>query len=172
MTPTEPDTSTYYDGIAEGYDTLHGEEQQKKLDLIKNHMTITPHTRILDIGCGSGISSSFDCFCTGIDPSAKLIAIAKKRDTDARHKFYVGKAEDLNQLHFKDQTFDYAIALTSLHHFAEPDTLAYIKRLAKQFVFTVLKKIPQKEKIINTVTTHFTITKRIEEEKDIILFCR
>lgn len=172
----KPDASAYYDGIAEGYDTLHGEEQRKKQELIKQHITITPETRILDIGCGSGISTSFDCICIGIDPSIKLIHIAQKRDRDKRHTYYVGRAEDLTQLReqlgFNDHAFDYAIAVTSLHHFADPETLVSIKQSARQFVFSVLKKIPQKEKIINTVKMHFTITKHIEEEKDIILFCR
>ena len=47
----------YYSSIAKGYDELHKEEQLKKLQIIAKH--IKPKGLLLDIGAGTGISTSF-----------------------------------------------------------------------------------------------------------------
>ncbi len=172
--------SKYYDSIAEGYDELYGEEQKKKMDIVKANIEIKPDTKILDIGCGSGISSDFDCICVGIDPSKKLIEkaieynkkrnekIKKKRD----HKYIVAKAEDIAELGFKDNEFDYILCISAIHHIKELEiNLKEIKKIGKSFVFTVLKKMSQKRKIINRIKENFKVNKTIEEEKDLILFC-
>jgi len=93
---------SYYDSIAEGYNELHGDEQRKKMKIIKEKININPKTRILDVGCGTGISSDFNCHCIGIDPSKDLIEEAKKNDKNEKHEYIVGKAEDLNELGFND----------------------------------------------------------------------
>ena len=63
----------YYDSIAKGYNELHKEEQINKLDIIKKNIRISKRTRLLDVGCGTGLSSEFDCFVVSIDPSIKLL---------------------------------------------------------------------------------------------------
>ena len=45
----------YYDAISEGYDDLHGEEQENKLAIIKEKLKIGEKDLLLDVGCGSGI---------------------------------------------------------------------------------------------------------------------
>ena len=96
--------SKYYDSIAEGYDELYGEEQKKKMDIVKANIEIKPDTKILDIGCGSGISSDFDCICVGIDPSKKLIEKAieynKKRNEKIKKNLFFLKT--IKKLSFCD----------------------------------------------------------------------
>lgn len=159
----------YYDSIADGYDELYGEEQRKKIEIIKKNIEITADTKVLDIGCGSGISSDLGCRIVGIDPSEKLIEIARNRDKDKKNKYITAKAEDIKDMDFKDNEFDYAIAVSSMHHF-DLSTLDQIKRVGKRFVFTLLKKGAKKEKTIKIIESNFKIIKIIEEEKDNILF--
>ena len=98
----------YYGFIANGYNELHSEEQLNKLLIIKNSIKISKNTKILDVGCGTGISSQFDCFVVGIDPSMSLLKLNKNS------KKIIGLAEGLP---FKEDSFDYVVSVTSLHNF-------------------------------------------------------
>ena len=70
----------YYNNIAKGYEELHKEEQLKKLKAIKKYLRINPEDKLLDVGCGTGLTTScWNCKCYGIDPSKKLLEIAKKK---------------------------------------------------------------------------------------------
>ena len=37
----------YYDEIAEGYEELHKEEQEKKIEIVKKHLEINPDDKLL-----------------------------------------------------------------------------------------------------------------------------
>jgi len=63
----------FYDSIAKEYDLLCKEEQLKKLSIIRNNISIENNTELLDVGCGTGISSDFNCFVVGADSSIKLL---------------------------------------------------------------------------------------------------
>ncbi|MCB9359488.1 class I SAM-dependent methyltransferase [Candidatus Woesearchaeota archaeon] len=169
------DNDGYYDSIADGYDELYTEEQKKKLKIIKENITIKPDSKILDIGCGSGESSNFECKVVGIDPSARLVEIAKQkfRDSDD-HEFFVAKGEQIPEIGFKNKEFDYVISVSALHHVAEDkldDLLIEINRIGKRYVFSLLKRSIKRQKIINAIKKKFSITEEKEEDKDIILFC-
>ncbi|MFT4297944.1 MAG: class I SAM-dependent methyltransferase [Candidatus Woesearchaeota archaeon] len=162
----------YYDAIADGYDELYGEEQERKLKLIKTRLKINSKTKILDIGCGTGISTNFNCFCIGIDPSENLISIAKKKNYSVKHKYIVDCAENIEKMGFKQDEFDYVLCISAVHHINYLDKfLKIISRISREQVFTVLNKISKKEKIINTIKEHLNIKSIIEEEKDVVLFC-
>ena len=50
---------TYYDEISQSYDSLHSEEQRRKLKLVKellekHNIKITKSMQLLDVGCGMG----------------------------------------------------------------------------------------------------------------------
>ena len=69
---------TYYDEIAEGYEELHREEQLQKVALIKQHLSIKKDDMLLDVGCGTGITTQLgDCRKFGLDPAIKLLQRAK-----------------------------------------------------------------------------------------------
>lgn len=123
----------FYDTTAKSYDKLHEQEQTEKLNLAKQliakHIVINEDTKILDVGCGSGYSSNFDCDVTGIDPSSELIDIAKQRYD---HKFIVGKAEELP---FDDNSFDIVISLSALQNFDEvSEAIFEMKRVVNNLI--------------------------------------
>jgi len=123
----------FYNTTAESYDKLHEQEQNEKLMLAKSiiirHMKLTRNTKVLDVGCGSGYSSNFNCNVTGIDPSTKLIGLAKQR---YNHKFRVAKAEDLP---FNDDEFDLVISLSAMQNFDDADeALHEMQRVSKKMI--------------------------------------
>src|SRR3989338_3366943 len=154
----------YYNEIAQGYNELHLEEQLSKLSIIKNNIKISRTTKILDVGCGTGISSQFDCCVVGIDPSVGLLKQNKNS------KKIIGFAESLP---FKDNSFDYVISVTSMHNFKDiKKSIDEIKRVGRNdFVFSVLKKSGKSKSIKKLIEKNFKIDKMIEEEKDTIYFC-
>ncbi len=155
----------YYDAIAKGYNELYQQEQLHKLSIIKNNININKNTKILDVGCGSGSSSQFNCEVIGIDPSIKLI-----KQNNNKNKI-LGIAEALP---FKYNSFDYVISITAIHNFNNiKKSFEEIKRVGKEnFIFSVLKKSREFDYIKNLIEKNFKIEKVIEEEKDTILFCK
>ena len=152
-----------YDSIAGSYNELYLEEQSNKLSIIKKHIKISKKTKILDVGCGTGISSDFGCFVVGIDPSLKLLEYNK-------HLKILGAAEALP---FKDNSFDYVITVTSIHNFNDIlQSISEVKRVGKKnFVFSVLKKSRKFDVIKQAIENNFSLRGEIEEEKDTIYLC-
>jgi len=155
----------YYNAISEGYDELYKEEQLNKLSVIKNNIRINKSTKILDIGCGTGISSQFDCFVVGIDPSASLLKLNKN------NKKIIGVAESLP---FKAHSFSCIISITSIHNFNNiKKAINEIKRVCKgNFIFSILKKSKKVDAIKNLIEKNFKVEKVTEEGKDTIFFCK
>ena len=155
----------YYDAISQGYDELHGEEQLSKLAVIKSNLEISKNARLLDVGCGTGISSGFNCFVAGIDSSMGLLKQNKN------NKKILGTAESLP---FKDNSFDYVISVTAIHNFKNiRKSIEEVKRVGKKdFVFSVLRKSGKFDYIKEMIEENFRIEKIIEEHYDTILFCK
>ena len=159
----------YYDSIAEGYEELHKEEQLKKIAIIKQHFSPSPKERLLDVGCGSGITTGpWGCQRYGIDPSRELIRKAVAKDKGI--KYLIAAAENIP---FPNGFFDHVISITAIQNFDDIEKgLQEIKRVGKySFVLTFLKKSKKKEMIEKLIKKHFTISKIIEEEKDMVYFC-
>ena len=160
---------TYYDEISKGYDELHGEEQRKKMSIIKSLVQVTHNDRLLDVGCGSGISSDFDCVVNGIDTSQNLVKVACDKGVDAA----VGEAENLP---FDDDSFDFVISVTAIMNFSDiQKSVSEMARVCKKdgtCIISFLKNSSKKEEILKAVQSYFYILKEIEEEKDIILMLR
>lgn len=116
---TTPSSRDYYNGIADGYDALYAQEQLDKLDAAASrlieHFKPTNETKVLDVGCGSGVSSDywvrrFACDVTGIDPAERLI----ERNSNKLSKFVVGSAE---QLPFEKNSFEMVVSFTAIQNF-------------------------------------------------------
>ena len=152
-----------YDSMAGSYNELHGKEQLNKISIIKNNIKTGKKTRILDVGCGTGISSDFGCFVVGIDPSLGLLKYN-------RHLKILGTAEALP---FKSNSFDYVVAVTSIHNFNDiTRSINEMKRVGKKnFIFSVLKKTKKFDAIRKAIENNFKISEEIEEEKDRIFVC-
>ena len=150
----------YYDEISEGYDELHREGQLKKLALIKQYIKPKKTDTLLDIGCGSGLSSDWDCKVVGLDPSLSLL------EKNPKIKVF-GSGE---QLPFKDKSFDYVVCVTALHNFEDVEKgLKEIKRVAKgQVVISLLKKSQEFSRIKELIPEYFNIINEIDEVMDVI----
>ena len=157
--------NTYYDQISEGYEELHREEQEKKMNIILSLVKVKPKDSLLDVGCGTGITAiPWKCKRTGIDPAKKLLAKAHEKE---QINYVLAAAE---KIPFPDHSFDIVTSVTAIQNFSDiKKGLSEIKRIGKEkFVLTYLKK-SSKAKIIETLINKiFKVTLRIEEEKDII----
>ena len=155
----------YYNYIADAYNELHELEQQKKVNIIKDKLEINKETRLLDVGCGTGTSSQFDCDITGVDTSDEMLKIAGKRFPHMQ--FLRSFAENLP---FQNNEFDVVVSLTAIQNFDDIERgLKEIKRVGKNtFALSYLKKSEKAEKIEELIKNLFPGSDRIEEEKDII----
>jgi len=155
----------YYDKIAKGYEELHKEEQLKKIKLIKTILKVNPTDKLLDVGCGTGLTTTpWKCKRYGIDPSKKLLERAKQKEK------VVYKLASVEKIPFKDNFFDIVISITAIQNFTNIEKgLKEIKRVGKdRFILTFLKKYSKKDKIIKLIQKIFKVKEIIEEEKDII----
>jgi len=134
----------YYDDIAEGYEELHEEEQRKKITLIKKHLNVKLTDKLLDVGCGTGLTTEpWDCQRYGIDPAPLLIDRARQKDTI---EYKIAPAEELP---YPDHFFDVVISVTAIQNFQDiKKGLEEIKRVGKgKFVLSFLKKSSQNRAI-------------------------
>lgn len=158
----------YYDEISEGYEELHKEEQLAKISLIQEHFKVEVTDKLLDVGCGTGLTTEpWDCVRTGADPAPKLLAKARSKDKIT----YVEAAAE--KLPFEDGSFDVVISITALQNFADVEKgLKEIKRVGKdRFVLSFLRKSSKAEMMEELIRTLFVVDSLILEEKDIIFFC-
>ena len=158
---------TYYDEISEGYEELHKEEQLKKVELIKNFLKPKPEDKLLDVGCGTGLTTEpWPCKRYGVDPAKKLIARARQKD---KIEYKVAPAENMP---YPDNLFDYVISVTAIQNFDDIEQgLKEIKRVGKdKFILSFLKKSQKADMIKNIIGQLFEVKDTIEEDKDIIIF--
>ncbi len=168
----------YYDSMAEGYEELHRDEQLKKLSFIKHkleeeNLMFSSKDLLLDVGCGSGLTTRFwdfvDCDKIGIDPAGKLLKKAMSRDLHSR--YVLARAEDIP---FSDDYFDVVISVTAIQNFEDVEKgLLEMKRVAKRFlILTFLRKASNIGLIAALIKKHFRVLHFFKEEKDFIVFCR
>ncbi len=157
----------YYDEISEGYEELHKEEQLKKVEVISRHLKLDEDDRLLDVGCGTGLTTEpWKCRRYGIDPAKKLIGKARAKNKDITYN--VAAAEDIP---YPENHFDIVISITAIQNFNGIEKgLKEMKRVGKRrFVLTFLKRSKKKDKIIELIKKIFDVKKIIEEDKDLIL---
>tara|TARA_Y100000294_G_scaffold151537_1_gene149386 strand:+ start:251 stop:889 length:639 start_codon:yes stop_codon:yes gene_type:complete len=156
----------FYNAISKGYDGLYMEEQNIKLNIIKQNIKIKKSDFLLDVGCGTGLSSVFNCKVIGVDPSIELL-----QQNNNNNKKILAKAENIP---FKSNSFDKVISVTSLHNFDNfKKGLKEIKRVGKKdFVFSVLKKSKKFNAIEKEIKENFDIKKIIDGKKDWIFICK
>ena len=86
-------------------------------DFVLNALTIRPSTRLLDVGCGTGLFSKMaadkGATVTAIDATPEFIEITKKRVPSAN--VIVGEMEDLP---FDDKSFDIVCGFNSFQYAA------------------------------------------------------
>src|SRR3989338_8660936 len=154
----------FYKIISAGYDRLYGEEQRMKIGIIKQNLKIKEKDLLLDVGCGTGLSSDFSCKVIGIDPSFHLLKQNKNNEK------IMAKAENMP---FRDKTFDKIISISSMHNFDDfKEGMKEIKRVGKKdFAFSILKKSSKFDAIEDEINKNFEILKIIDGKKDWIFIC-
>jgi len=156
----------FYSAISNGYDELYKEEQLKKLNLIKENIKIKQDSLLLDIGSGTGISSSFfNCKTIALDNNLDML------------KKYSGSkiCANAENLPFSSNTFDIIISVTAIQNFNNIEiSIKEIKRISKensQIIITCLKKSKRIEEVRKTISNYF-IFDEISQEKDIIFLVK
>ena len=149
-----------YKHIAKSYNGLHKEEQVKKLEIIKNNIKII--SPLLDVGCGTGISTNyFDVESIGIDNCKEMIEEGKSGN------LIYGNSEELP---FPDKTFNTVISVTAFHNFKNVEkALLEIIRVSKNnnVAISFLKKSSKLDKFRKLLKKYFKF-KEINCENDIL----
>jgi len=159
---------TYYDEISQGYEELHKEEQLKKIEIIKKYFHPKNSDKLLDVGCGTGLTTDpWDCQRYGIDPARQLLARARQKNLI---EYKLAPAESIP---YPDNYFDHVISVTAIQNFEDiRKGLSEIKRVGKEsFILTVLKKSKKIDLTKALIYEMFDVKQEIEEEKDIIFLC-
>ena len=143
---------------------MYEKEQLKKLELISKIIKVKKTDKLLDIGCGTAISTNyFKCLSIGIDPSFNMLKLGKGNRVNAFAEY----------LPFKDKSFDIILAVTSIHNFSNINkAINEIKRVSNdnaRIVITLLRKSNKFDEIKSKLLNNFKF-KQMEEEKDVILF--
>lgn len=162
---------TYYDDIAEGYEELHREEQLHKIETAKRLIQPKPDEQLLDVGCGTGLTTEpWDCKRYGLDPAKKLIARARQKEAI---EYRIETAEENS---FADKAFDYVISITAIQNFSDiPKGLVEIKRVLKdegRALISTLKRGPRCNDIKEEVGDCFDIVDEREDDVDVFWLCR
>jgi|SRR3989344_3481714 len=149
-----------YRHLSGGYEELHKEEQIKKLKIIRENMKIIPP--LLDIGCGTGISTDFfKVKSVGIDNCREMIEKGGKNL----------KYADAEKLPFKDKSFNTVISVTAFHNIKNMEkALKEAIRVSKNsnICISFLKRSKRLNEFSKLFSKYFKNYKEIEEEKDII----
>ncbi|MBI3051067.1 class I SAM-dependent methyltransferase [Candidatus Woesearchaeota archaeon] len=154
-----------YDFIAGGYDELHGKEQLGKLSAISAELQLPEDASVLDVGCGTGLSSVLGRRVVGIDPSMQMV-----REASKRINALVGAAE---KIPFRDKSFDCVICITAIHNFWDPAlAVSEMARVSKKtVVVSVLKKAKAAGQLDSLLREKLHVTMTLDCGHDIIYFC-
>ena len=148
---------------------MHREEQLKKVELIKNYLKVKDSDKLLDVGCGTGLTTEpWDCKRYGVDPAPKLLERARGKEGI---EYKLAPAE---KIPYPGNFFDVVISITAIQNFQDiEEGLREIKRVGKnKFVLSFLKKSTKKDLIDGLIRKLFKVEKVIEEDKDLIYFCK
>ena len=135
--------------LAARYDEISDPQFAHGRDLI-DLLALTPHDRVVDIGCGTGRLAALAAShlekgrVVGIDPDPSRIDVAQRRCTQ-KLEFRVGHAEDLSA--FKPEKFDAAYMNSVFNWLRDPsralvETHRVLKRGGRLGIATTLRDRP------------------------------
>ncbi|MCW4018671.1 MAG: methyltransferase domain-containing protein [Candidatus Bathyarchaeota archaeon] len=127
------------------YEERYREEQEAKYAAALDGLNLTPGSKVLDVGCGTGLFLSHITSCVdtavGVDVSKQLLLIAKKCTKNLGNVLLV--LADADHLPFKEAVFGFVFTFTVLQNMPKPEvTLKQIRKVAAMdacFVVTGLK---------------------------------
>lgn len=163
---------TNYDqtDIPAAYDRArdHGPEALELwMDAVAAHMVGRSIQRILDLGCGTGrfsegLAARFNADVIGLDPSAKMLQIARDKQRDARVHYQRGRAEAIP---LASASVDLVFMSMSFHHFDDPLATARECRRVVRNDGTVVIRTGTRDQISSyAYVPFFAATRRMLEE--------
>ncbi|MFN2461468.1 MAG: class I SAM-dependent methyltransferase [Candidatus Velthaea sp.] len=118
-----------FDELAGDYDRFRTGYSSELFDALGG-FGFTARKRVLDVACGTGISleplAARGLRTAGVDPSAEMLAAARRRVPDA--DLTQGRAEALP---FADASFDAALSAQSFHWFDQAAALREMTRVVR-----------------------------------------
>jgi len=173
-------TTRRYNQSAHVYDTQYSEEQEAKITTIRQNLNLKANSRVLDLGCGTGILikhlADKTKFYIGLDISRELLKNARKKAKPFPNSILV--LADADNLPFPNHTFDAVLAVTLLQNMPAPhSTLAEINRVttakASIIVTGLRKRFTQQELVKNLQQANLEIeTLKLDEgNRDDVCIC-
>jgi len=135
----EQANQTYFDRWAKSYDSGRISRWfQYTQELTIGLMDLTPRSKVLDVGCGTGfavllLGSMFDeGKACGIDISSKMMAEAQVKVPDILKERVEFRQASSDNIPYPSEEFEYIMCTNSFHHYPDPLTvLAEMSRLLK-----------------------------------------
>ena len=156
--------------IPAGYDRArdHGPEF---LDLwmrtVAEHVDDQSITRVLDLGCGTGrfsngLAARFDADVIGLDPSVKMLQLARKKQRGPRVHYTLGRAEAIP---LQSESADLVFISMSLHHFGDLTSAAHeCRRVLSQRGNVVIRTATREQIPSYPYVPFFASSRRLLEE--------
>lgn len=114
------------------------ERNLAEVEKLKPMLKLNAKSRVLDVACGIGrwadaITEEISTYC-GIDFSSELIQIAKKRNTKPQYSFYVGAANDVEEVVQSHSLgrFNIVLLIGILMYINDNDMLKFLEQLERQ----------------------------------------
>ncbi len=155
-----------YDASSLIYNRLRRAEQLEKAHFIKWLVKPTASDKVLDVGCGTGISTSVFVKTSeviGIDKNESMLKLNP-------YKNIKGSAENLP---FKDEAFDIIVSVTCAQNFSSiHKAIREMKRVSKRIVAVSILSRSKKLKVLrNAVFKYFKDYKEYKINVDTLFLC-
>ncbi|MDP9068259.1 MAG: class I SAM-dependent methyltransferase [Actinomycetota bacterium] len=116
--------------VGQSHDFFTASKARHLLDLVRRNLGATTDLRVLDVGCGVGvtdalISSSFRSV-HGVDVAAGVVDRAAAANPAVDYRTYDGE-----NLPFPDASMDVTFAICVLHHVAPPARVSFVDEMKR-----------------------------------------
>ena len=145
-----------FDLIAPVYGLFYHRQRKRYGEIIAKplqELGVTSARTVIDIGCGTGalcsVFSDMGHTVTGVDPAAKMLAVARQKNTE---RVRLIQADALKGLPFADKSFDLAIASYVAHGLTRENRqrlYAEMSRLAREWV--IIHDYNRKRSLLTTL---------------------
>ncbi len=129
-------SKTRFSATVKNYDQYRPSYPSKLIDWIISKTKIKSSDTVVDIGCGTGISTRLfadrEFKVIGVDPNEDMLKAARKRGSSATYQ--KGDAENTN---LKANSANLIISAQAFHWFAVDKTMKEFKRILKPGAFCV-----------------------------------
>ena len=141
---THKKTLEIYDDIAEEYANVFDNDTSDNIYLDEFLSSLAPHSRILDLGCGTGRNTAYfhekGFSVVGVDFSSEMLRIAREKYPNI--DFREG---DMRDVSFEEGSFDAVSLAYSLFHLEDQDAykmLGIVRSIltTEGFVFLILQE--------------------------------